>query len=116
MNIEELLTKYTDLTHKRDEAYEVYRSFEIRINSLMYDNEVPVKLKDIEGNPTGFTITTPDDLWKARSGMVIAVCGAEWMCCEDKWVSCYGSAKNDTEMFILILRNLDYTHLVHKGY
>lgn len=116
MNIEELLTKYTDLTHKRDEAYEVYRSFENQIYSLVYDNEVPVELKDIEGNPTGFTITTPDDLWKARSGMVIAVCGAEWMRCEDKWVSCYGSAKNDTEMFIFILRNLDYTHLVHKGY
>lgn len=79
MNIEELLTKYTDLTHKRDEANEVYRSFEIRINSLAYDNKVPVELKDIDGNATGFTITTPDDLWEARPGMVIAVCGSEWM-------------------------------------
>lgn len=116
MNIEELLTKYTDLTHKRDEAYEVYRSFEIRINSLMYDNETPVELKDNDGNATGFTITTPDDLWKASPGMVIAVCGAEWMRCEDKWMSCYGGVRNDAEMFIFILRNLDYTHLVHKGY
>nr|DAP47323.1 MAG TPA: hypothetical protein [Caudoviricetes sp.] len=24
--------------------------------------------------------------------------------------------RNDTEMFIFILRNLDYTHLVHRGY
>lgn len=116
MNIEELLTEYTDLTHKRDEAYEVYRHFEIRINYLAHDNKVPVELKDIEGNPTGFTITTPDDLWKARSGMVIAVCGAEWMHCEDKWMSCYGGVRNDAEMFIHILRNLDHTHLVHKGY
>lgn len=116
MNIEELLTEYTDLTHKRDEAYEVYRSFEIRINYLAHDNKVPVELKDIEGNATGFTITTPDDLWKARSGMVIAVCGAEWMHCEDKWMSCYGAVRNDTEMFIHILRNLDHTHLVHRGY
>lgn len=75
MNIEEPLTKYTDLAHKRDE---VYRSFEIRINSLMYDNETTVELKDIDGNATGFTITTPDDLWKASPGMVIAVCGSEW--------------------------------------
>lgn len=115
MNIEELLTKYTDLAHKRDEAYEVYRSFELQIYSLVYDNKVPIELKDNDGNPTGFTITTPDDLWKASPGMVIAVCGSEWMLCENKWVSCYGSAKNDTEMFIFILRNLDYTHLVHKG-
>lgn len=116
MNIEELLTKYTDLTHKRDEAYEVYRSFDARINYLVGMNEVPVELKDIEGNATGFTITTPDDLWKARSGMVIAVCGAEWMHCEDKWMSCYGGVRNDAEMFILILRNLNWTHLVHMGY
>ena len=116
MNIEELLTEYTDLTHKRDEAYEVYRSFEVRINNLVYDNKVPVELKDIEGNATGFTITTPDDLWKARSGMVIAVCGAEWMHCEDEWMSCYGAVRNDAEMFIHILRNLNWTHLVHKGY
>lgn len=92
MNIEELLTKYTDLTHKRDE---VYRSFEIRINYLVHDNKVPVELKDIEGNATGFTITTPDDLWKARSGMVIAVCGTEWLCCTDKWISCYGATMDD---------------------
>lgn len=26
----------------------------------MYDNEAPVELKDIDGNATGFTITTPD--------------------------------------------------------
>ena len=116
MNIEELLTKYTDLAHKRDEANEVYRSFENQIYSLVYDNKVPVELKDIDGNATGFTITTPDDLWKASPGMLIAVCGSEWLCCEDKWVSCYGSVKNDSEMFIFILCNLDYTHLVHKGY
>jgi len=48
--------------------------------------------------------------------MVIAVCGAEWMHCEDKWMSCYGAVRNDAEMFIHILRNLDHTHLVHKGY
>ena len=95
MNIEELLTKYTDLTHKRDEAYEVYRSFETRINYLAHDNKVPVELKDIEGNP----ITTPDDLWKARSGMVIAVCGGEWMHCEDKWMSCYGGVRNDAHSY-----------------
>lgn len=63
MNIEELLTKYTDLTHKRDE---VYRSFETRINYLVDMNETPVELKDFDGNATGFTITTPDDLWKAH--------------------------------------------------
>lgn len=113
MNIEELLTKYTDLTHKRDE---VYKSFENQISGLMYDNKVPVELKDIDGNPAGFTITTPDDLWKARSGMVIAVCGGEWMHCEDKWMSCYGGVRNDAEMFSHILRNLNWTHLVHKGY
>lgn len=116
MNIEELLVKYTDLAHKRDEAYEVFRSFDIKIDNLAYDNEVPVELKDIDGNTTGFTITTPDDLWKARSGMVIAVCGAEWMRCEDKWISCYGGTRNDLEMFVHILRNLNWTHLVHKGY
>ena len=116
MNIEELLTKYTDLAHKRDEAYEVYRSSENEINSLMYDNETPVELKDNDGNATWFTITTPDDLWAARSGVVIAVCGAEWMHCGSKWVSCYGGVSNDTEMFIFILRNLDCTHLVHRGY
>lgn len=116
MSIEELLTKYTDLAHKRDEACEVSRSFEIQISGLMYDNKVPVELKDIDGNTTGFTITTPDDLWKARSGMTIAVCGGEWMHCEDKWISCYGGVRKDAEMFIHILRNLDHTHLVHKGY
>lgn len=63
MNIEELLTNYTDLAHKRDEAYEVYRSFEARINYLVHDNKVPVELKDIDGNATGFT-TTP--IWFIR--------------------------------------------------
>ena len=116
MNIEELLTKHTELARKRDEAYEVFRSFETQITGLAYVNKVPVELKDIDGNATGFTITTPDDLWKARSGMVIAVCGGEWMHCEDKWVSCYGGVRKDAEMFIFILRNLDYTHLVHRGY
>lgn len=116
MNIEELLTKYTDLAHKRDEGYEVYRSFENQIYSLVYDNEVPIELKDIDGNATGFTITTPDDLWKASPGMVIAVCGAEWLCCTDKWINCYGATMDDEKMFVHILRNLDYTHLVHKGY
>lgn len=43
MNIEELLTQYTDLTHKRDEAYEVYRSFETRINYLAHDNKLLLK-------------------------------------------------------------------------
>lgn len=94
MDIEELLTKYTDLAHKRDE---VYRSFENQIYSLVYDNEVPIELKDIEGNPTGFTITTPDDLWKASPGMVIAVGGVEWLCCTDKWISCYGATMDDDE-------------------
>ena len=115
MNIEELLTKYTDLAHKRDEANEVYRSFENQIYSLVYDNEVPIELKDIDGNPTGFTITTPDDLWKASPGTVIGVCGSEWMCCTDKWISCYGATTDDEKMFVHILRNLDYTHLVHMG-
>lgn len=115
MNIEELLTEYADLTHKRDEAYEAYKSFEIRIDYLVGMNEVPVELKDIEGNATGFTITTPDDLWKARSGMVIAVCGVEWMRCGDKWMGCYGGVRDDAKMFIHILRNLDHTHLVHRG-
>lgn len=105
MNIEELLTRYTDIVHKRDEA------FDTRIDNLVYDNKVPVELKDIDGNLVGFTILTPDDLWKARSGMVIAVCGSEWLRCEDKWVSCY-----DTGMFIHILRNLNWTHLVRRGY
>lgn len=100
MNIEELLTKHTDLTHKRDEV------FENQIYSLVYNNEVPIELKDNDGNPTGFTITTPDDLWKASpavsngcaaliSGSVVMV--AQWM-------------------FVNILHNLDHTHLVHKGY
>ena len=92
MSIEELLTKYTDLAHKRDEACEVSRSFEIQISGLMYDNKVPVELKDIDGNTTGFTITTPDDLWKARSGMVIAVCGGEW-------ISCYGGVRKDVHSY-----------------
>lgn len=107
MNIEELLTKDTDLAH---------RSFEDQIYSLVYDNEVPIELKDNGGNPTGFTITTPDDLCKASPGMVIAVGGVEWLCCTDKWISCYGATMDDEKMFVHILRNLNHTHLVHKGY
>lgn len=116
MSIEELLTKYTDLAHKREQAYEVFKSFGTKIDNLVYDNEVPVELKDVDGNPTGFTITIPDDLWKASAGMVIVVCGTEWMRCEDKWISCYGGVRNDTKMFIHILRNRDHVHLIHKGY
>jgi len=116
MSIEELLTEYTDLATKREQAYEVFKSFDTKIDNLVYDNEVPVELKDIDGNPTGFTITIPDDLWKASAGMVIAVCGTEWMRCEDKWISCYGGVRNDTKMFIHILRNRDQVHLIHKGY
>lgn len=81
MNIEELLTKYTDLAHKRDEAYEKFSSFEAQINYLVHDNKVPVELKDIEGNTTGFTITAPDDLWKARSGMLIDTLEWAWDDC-----------------------------------
>lgn len=76
----------------------MYRSFENHIYSLVYDNE----LKDNNGNPTGFTITTPDDLWKASPGMVIAVCGVEWLCCTDKWISCYGATMDDEKMFVHI--------------
>lgn len=70
-----LLTKYTDLAHKRDE---VYRSFETRINYLAHDNKVPVELKDIEGNATGFTITTPDDLWDGHCCLWRRMDGLLW--------------------------------------
>ena len=116
MNIEGLLAKYTELSLKRDKAYEEFRSFDILIHELGYGNETPIELKDVNGDATGFTITTPDDFWNISPGMVIAVCGAEWMLCEDKWMSCYGGVRNDTEMFIHILRNLNWTHLVHRGY
>lgn len=112
MNIEELLTKYTDLAHKREQAYEVFKTFDTKIDNLVYDNE----LKDIDGNATGFSITIPDDLWKASAGMVIAVCGTEWMRCGDKRISCYDAKKEDHEMFIHILRNSDHVHPIHKGY
>lgn len=103
MNIKELLTKYTDLTHKRDE---VYRSFENQIYSLVYDNEVPIELKDNDGNATGFTITTPDDLWKASpavsngcaaliSGSVVMV--SQWMMKRCSSTSCAISTTRGTD-------------------
>lgn len=116
MNIEELLTKYTDLAHKREQAYEVFKTFDIKIDNLVYDNEEPFELSYLNGEPTGIKIKTPDDVADIITGCVIAIGGAEWMRCGDKWISCYDAKKEDHEMFIHILRNSDHVHLIHKGY
>lgn len=115
MSIEDFLAKYTQLAAKRDEAYEVVMSLDNKINSLVYDNKTPIELFDIDGNPTGVSITTPDDLWNIRYGTVFDVYGVVWMGCESKWMSCYGHERDDAKMFIFILCNQDYVHLIHKG-
>ena len=116
MNIEELLTRYTDLAYKRDEAYEEFMSLDNEVNTIFYENETPIELFDIDGNPTGFSITTPNDLWNISAGTVIAVHGVEWLSCKNKWVNCYEHECDNNKMFIYIVRNRDYVHLIHRAY
>lgn len=116
MHIEKLLAKYTELAAERDETYEALTLLDNKINTLVYENETPIELFDIDGNPTGVGITTPDDLWNIRYGTIIDVYGVKWMGCETKWINCYGHGHDDAKMFIYILRNRDYVHLIHKGY
>lgn len=115
MNIEELLTKYTDLTHKRNKAYEEQKNLEILMAEVLYKNEEPYKLNDADGNYTGITLETPDDLLCITPGTVLTVVGAEWML-TDNWVSCFGAEFTNVQMFINIMRHRDNVRLIHKAY
>lgn len=87
-----------------------------KARKLLWENTQSFKLNDIDGNYTGITLKTPDDLWDIHAGTVISVGAAEWMRIGDKWVSYSNDENSDNEMFVRILRHREYTNLIHKAY
>ena len=116
MNIEETLAKWGKLSDEYEEAFQQYRTLEVKMWTVLYDNEEPFKLNDIDGNYTGITLKTPDDVADIMTGCVIAIGGAEWFRADGYWLSCYDTKKDDHEMFVRIMRNRDHVHLIHKSY
>jgi hypothetical protein len=116
MNIEEVLIKYTDLTLKRNKAYEEQKNLEILMQEVLYKNEDPLHLHDAEGNLVGITIQTPYSLQTMTIGFVIAVADTEWMRLPDNWVNCYGVKFTDNQMFVSIMHHRDNIHLIHRAY
>ena len=116
MNIEELLTKHTNITHKRDQAYEEQKKLEAHMGEILYKNEEPLYLNDTAGYPVGITLQTPYNLQAMSIGTVIAVAGTEWMRLPDNWVSCYGVKLTDNQMFVNIMRHRDNVYLIHRYY
>lgn len=116
MNIEETLDKYSSLHREYEEAFQQYRTLEILMRDVLYDNEEPFELAYLDGQPSHIKIKTPDDVAYIRSGYVIAIGGAEWFRASGYWLSCYDTKKDDHEMFAQIMRNREYVHLIHKSY
>lgn len=116
MNIEEMLDKHLSLYKQHEEALQQCRSLELEMRDVLYDNEEPFELSDAGGNYTGITLKTPGDMADIRSGCVIAIGGAEWFRVSGYWLSCYDTKRDDHEMFVRILRNREYTQLIHKAY
>lgn len=116
MNIEEMLTEYTKLAIKKNELYRERVELKETAYKLLWMNTQPFNLNDIDGNYTGITLKTPDDVWRIPAGTVISVNGSEWVRVGDKWVSYMGDEDYDNEMFVRILRHRDQVHLIHKAY
>lgn len=114
--IEETLDKYSSLHREYEEAFRQYRTLELKMWSGLYDNEEPFILKDLDGNPTGITIKTPDDVAGIITGCVIAIGGTEWFRADGYWLSYYDTKKDNREIFVRIMRNREHAHLIHKPY
>lgn len=116
MNIEETLAQYFKEHDKYEAAYQAYRTLEVEMRTILYDNEEPFELTYLNGEPTGIKIKTPDDVADIITGCVIAISGAEWFRANGYWLSCYGTKKDDREIFVRIMRNRGHVHLIHKSY
>lgn len=116
MNIEETLAQYSSLHHEYEKAFQQCRTLELKMWRGLYDNEEPFGLSYLNGEPTGIKIKTPNDVADIITGCVIAIGGAEWFRADGYWLSCYGTKKDDYEMFVRIMRNRDHVHLIHKSY
>lgn len=116
MNIEETLDKYSSLRHEYQQAFQQYITLELEMWDALYDNEEPFELPYLDGQPSHIKIKTPDDMANITTGCVIAIGGAEWFRADGYWLSCYGTKKDDNEMFFRIMRNREHTHLIHKSY
>ena len=116
MNIEEVLTEYTNLTCKRNKAYEEQKKLEVLMQEVLYKNEEPFHLKTTADNLTGITFQTPYNLQTMTIGCVIAVADTEWVRLPENWVNCYGVEFTDNQMFVHIMRHRDNAHLIHMGY
>lgn len=116
MNIEETLDKYASMQHEYKEAFQQCRTLELKMWSVLYDNEEPFELTYHDGQPSHIKIKTPDDMTDIPTGCVIAIGGAEWFRADGYWLSCYDTKKDDHEMFVRIMRNREHVHLIHKSY
>lgn len=116
MNIEETLAQYSSLHHEYEKAFQQYRTLELKMWRGLYDNEEPFALSYLNGEPSGIMIKTPNDVADIITGCVIAIGGAEWFRADGYWLSCYGTKKDDREMFVRIMRNREHVHLIHKSY
>lgn len=114
--IEETLDKYSSLHREYEEAFQQYRTLELKMWSGLYNNEEPFELTYLDGQPSHIKIKTPDDVANIITGCVIAIGGAEWFRADGYWLSCYDTKKDDHEMFVRIMRNREHVHLIHKSY
>lgn len=116
MNIEEMLAKMDELRNKYEEAFQQYRTLELKMWSGLYDNEELFELTYLDGQPSHIKIKTPDDVADIMTGCVIAIGGAEWFRADGYWLSRYDTKNDDHEMFVRIMRNREHVHLIHKSY
>ncbi len=116
MNIEDTLSVWGVLSKKCEAAYQEHLRVKLAMQVALYNNEEPFELAYLDGQPSSIKITTPDDVADIITGCVIAIGGAEWFRADGYWLSCYGTKKDDHEMFVRIMRNRENVHLIHKSY
>lgn len=114
--IEETLAGYTKAYSELEEALFAVNAAKVGLHKVLYNNEEPFKLNDIDGKYTGITIKTPDDVRDMISGSIVVIGGVEWMLRNDGWVSGYGGDRTHDEMFVSMLLHRDHVSLLHKGY
>lgn len=116
MNIEEMLVEWGKLHDEYEEALQQYRTLEVKMWTVPYDNEEPFKLLTISGNYTGITIKTPDDVADIPAGCLLAIGGAEYFRASGYWLNSFDTKRDDREMFVRIMCNREHVHLIHMSY
>lgn len=114
--IKETLKEYSKAYKGLDEALDAVEAAKLKMQKALYLNTEPIDLNDSDGEYTGITIKTPDDVRDMIAGSIVVTGGVEWMLRGDGWVSGYGGDRTHEQMFVNMLRHYADVFLLHKGY